>query len=141
MVHQLHLGGRVALPGACDDIPAYLGGLHIAVLSSRAEGMSNALLEYMAAGRAIVATIVGATPELIEHEVHGLLVPPGDPAALGGAIDRLLRDALLRERLGQAARRRAVERFGRQAMVRRFEDFYERLCGVGAIGRGEVSAA
>jgi glycosyltransferase involved in cell wall biosynthesis len=86
----------------------------------------------MAAGRPIVATAVGAAPELLEHEVHGLLVPPDDPGRLADAIDRLLRNPALAWRLGDAARRRALERYGRAAMVRRFEDFYERLCGTKA---------
>jgi len=97
------------------------------VLPSRAEGMSNALLEYMAAGRPIVATAVGGNTELVEHGVHALLVPPDDPGALARAIDRLLADRPLACRMGAAARRRARERFGRESMVRRFEDFYEGL--------------
>jgi glycosyltransferase involved in cell wall biosynthesis len=89
--------------------------------------MSNALLEYMAAGRAIVATAVGAATELIEDGVHGLLVPPGDAARLGDAIARLLADRSSAQRLGEAARRRALEQYSRAAMVQRFEDFYEGL--------------
>src|SRR5947208_2452803 len=77
-----------------------MAGLDVAVLTSRAEGMSNAVLEYMAAGRAVVASAVGAMPELIEDGVHGLLVPPGDDAALAAALDRLLRDPALACRLG-----------------------------------------
>jgi glycosyltransferase involved in cell wall biosynthesis len=121
------LAGRFALPGSVADMPQFLAGLDVAVLSSRAEGMPNAVLEYMAAGRAIVATAVGATPELIADGVHGLLVPPGDAGRLAAGIDRLLRDPALARRLGEAARQRARERYSRTAMVRRFEDFYERL--------------
>jgi glycosyltransferase involved in cell wall biosynthesis len=109
------------------DVPGFLAGLDVAVLPSRAEGMSNAVLEYMAAGRPIVATAVGATPELIADGEHGLLVPPDDPARLADALDRLLRDPDLARRLGAAARRRARDRYGRAAMVRRFEAFYESL--------------
>ena len=109
------------------DVPAFLGGLDVAVLCSRSEGMSNALLEYMAAGRAIVATNVGAAPELIEDGVHGLLVPPDDAGRLAEAIDALLRKPELARRLGDAARQRARDRYGREAMVERFTDFYERL--------------
>jgi glycosyltransferase involved in cell wall biosynthesis len=118
---------QFTLLGAVADVPRFLAGLDVAVLCSRAEGMPNAVLEYMAAGRAIVATAVGATPELIEDGVHGLLVPPGDAASLAGALTRLLRDPDLARRLGAAARRRALKRYSRAAMVRRFEDFYERL--------------
>jgi glycosyltransferase involved in cell wall biosynthesis len=109
------------------DIPAFLASIDVAVLPSRAEGMSNAVLEYMAAGRAIVATDVGGNGRLLQHGVHGLLVPPDDPAALARAIGALLADPELAGRLGTAARQRAREWFSREAMVRRFEDFYEGL--------------
>jgi len=121
------LAGRFTLPGSASDVPGFLAGLDVAVLCSHAEGMSNALLEYMAAGRAIVATAVGAAPELIDDGVHGLLVPPRDAARLANAIARLLDDRELARRLGEAARRRALECFSRAAMMRRFEDFYAGL--------------
>ncbi len=89
--------------------------------------MPNAVLEYMAAARPIVATAVGATPELIRDGVHGLLVPPNDAPALAAAIDRLLTDRDLACRLGEAARERAMKRYSRSAMIRRFEAFYTRL--------------
>jgi glycosyltransferase involved in cell wall biosynthesis len=123
----LGLAGRFTLPGSAADVPGFLAELDVAVLCSHAEGMSNALLEYMAASRAIVATTVGAAPELIEDGVHGLLVPPGDAAWLADAIARLLGDRDLAQRLGAAARRRALEHYSRAAMVRRFENFYEGL--------------
>jgi glycosyltransferase involved in cell wall biosynthesis len=121
------LAGRFVLRGRVDDVPTFLATLHIAVLCSHAEGMSNALLEYMAAGRTIVATAVGAAPDLIADGEHGLLVPPGSAAALAAAIDRLLRCPELAVRLGQAAQSRARRHYTREAMVRRFEDFYEGL--------------
>jgi glycosyltransferase involved in cell wall biosynthesis len=121
------LAERFTLAGSVADIPRFLAGLDVAVLCSRAEGMSNAVLEYMAAGRAVVATAVGATPELIEDGVHGLLVPPDDAVSLARAVGRLLDDPALARRLGEAARRRARARYSREAMVRRFEDFYEGL--------------
>jgi glycosyltransferase involved in cell wall biosynthesis len=134
------LGGRFHLGGATADVPGFLGGLDVAVLASRAEGMSNAVLEYMAAARPVVATAVGATPELIEDGVHGLLVPPGDPAALAEAVGRLLADRELAGRLAGAARRRAEERYARAAMVRRFEAFYTRLVCPGGMAHDGASA-
>jgi glycosyltransferase involved in cell wall biosynthesis len=131
-VHALGLEGRFLLPGAISDVPGFLSGLDVAVLCSRSEGMSNAVLEYMAAGRPIVATAVGGTIELIQDGVTGLLVPPGDFDQLARAIRRLLEDRVLAARLGAAARRRAIERFSREAMVRRFEDFYVSLIGQAA---------
>lgn len=127
MRQATELGSRFVLHGSLQDVPGYLGGIQVAVLSSRAEGMSNAVLEYMAAGRAIVATAVGANPRLIEDGVHGLLVPPNDPAGLAAAIRRLLDDRALAGRLAAAARQRVETEFSRAAMVRRFEAFYEEL--------------
>lgn len=126
-IDQAAMTERFHLPGAEADVPTFLAGLDVAVLPSRAEGMSNAVLEYMAAARPIVATAVGANPELIRHGEDGLLVPPGDPRALAEAIGRLVRDRALARRCGESARRRAVEQYSRAAMVRRFEAFYTRL--------------
>jgi glycosyltransferase involved in cell wall biosynthesis len=99
----------------------------VAVLSSRAEGMPNAVLEYMAAGRPIVSTAVGAAPQLIHDQVHGLLVPPERPDLLAAAICRLLSDPALATRMGAAARERAQTRYSREVMVSAFETFYRRL--------------
>jgi glycosyltransferase involved in cell wall biosynthesis len=118
---------RFHLHGAVADIPGFLAGLDVAALPSRAEGMSNAVLEYMAAARPLVATAVGATPEVVRDGTDGLLVRPGDAPALAAAIARLLRDRALARRLGMSARRRASEHYSRAAMVRRFEDFYTGL--------------
>jgi len=127
LAHAAGLGDRLVLHGSVQDIPGFLAGLDVGVLCSRSEGMPNAVLEYMAAGRAIVATAVGATPQLLQDGVHGLLVPPEDPEALARAVGRLLEDRELASRLGAAARRRASARFSREAMVRRFEMFYLQL--------------
>jgi glycosyltransferase involved in cell wall biosynthesis len=126
-VCQAGLSGRFHLPGSEADVPGFLAGLDVAVQASRAEGMPNAVLEHMAAARPIVATAVGATPELIEDGQQGLLVPPGDAVALADAIGRLLADRALASRLAVAARQRAAQHYSRAAMVRRFEAFYTRL--------------
>jgi L-malate glycosyltransferase len=139
---QLGLAERFQLSGATKAVAEFLAELDIAVLPSRAEGMSNALLEYMAAGRPIVATSVGGNAELIEHGVHGLLVQPENPLALARAMGQLLTDRPLARRLGAAARQRARDRFGREAMVRRFERFYEglpRLNHDSATGQSAIS--
>jgi len=115
------------LTGAVRDVPGFLAGLDVAVLCSHSESMSNALLEYMAAGRAIVATDVGSNSRLVRHEREGLIVPPGNDEALAKAIARLLGDATLARRLGTAARERAASEFSRGAMVRRFEEFFSSL--------------
>ena len=127
LIRECRLEGRFHLLGPVADVPAFLARQDIAVLCSHAEGMSNALLEYMAAGRAVVATAVGAAPRLIADGAEGLLVPPGDGAALAGAVARLVREPELARRLGAAARLRVERDFSRAAMCRRFEDFYRRL--------------
>jgi len=118
---------RLSLDGHVCDVASFLAGLDVAVLTSHAEGLSNAVLEYMAAGRPMVLTAVGGNPELVEDGVHGLLVPPGDPQAVVGAVDRLLRDPVLAARLGSAARSRVIQRNSLDAMVRRHETLYRGL--------------
>jgi glycosyltransferase involved in cell wall biosynthesis len=127
--HQFHLRGIV------DNIPAFLARLDVAVLGSHSESMSNALLEYMA-GRAIVATNVGANRRLIRNEQEGLIVAAGDEAAMESAIRRYLNDGGVAVRLANAARHRAATHFSRTAMVRRFEAFYDSLMRTG-IRRGD----
>jgi len=115
------------LPGSVDDIPNFLSEIDVYVHVSLSEGMPNAVLEAMAAGRPIVATCVGGVPELIQHERTGLIVPPGDVNALAHAISRMIHDRDLANRLGNAAREFVLTRFSRKAMIRRFEEFYQKL--------------
>jgi glycosyltransferase involved in cell wall biosynthesis len=120
------LEGKARLVGSVGDVPGFLAGVDVAVLPSHSESMSNALLEYMAAGRAIVATDVGSNARLVRPGREGLIVPPGDDIALAEAIQRYLQSPPLARDLGTAARHRARE-FSREAMVRRFEDFFVSL--------------
>jgi glycosyltransferase involved in cell wall biosynthesis len=78
----------------------------------------------MAAGRALVATAVGGIPEAVRDGVEALLVPPGDPAALGAALERLATDGELRRRLGESARRRFLERYTVEPMAAAYRDLY-----------------
>ncbi len=127
-LHQeLQLGPHFVLRGPVEDIPAFLRSTEIAVLVSHSEGMSNALLEYMAAGRAIIATDVGANARLIRHRRDGLIIPPNDPQAVVAAIAELMEHPLRAAAYGASARKRAEQLFSRTAMVRRFETFYADL--------------
>ena len=121
---ELDLGDRFVLRGSVGDIPAFLRTIDVAVLPSHSEGMSNALLEYMAAGRAIVATDVGANSRLIADGKQGYIVPPGDEPAMTAAIARYLNQPMRAAAFGSAARRHAQADFSRDAMIKRFEDFY-----------------
>jgi glycosyltransferase involved in cell wall biosynthesis len=79
------------------------------VLPSLQEGMPLALLEAMAAGLPVIATSVGDVPQAVHDGNTGLLVPPADPDALATALNRIITDAALRQRLGPAARTRALD--------------------------------
>jgi glycosyltransferase involved in cell wall biosynthesis len=135
LIAEHGLQNRFQLLGRVSDIPAFLSEVDLAVLCSRSEGCSNALLEYMAAGRAICATAVGGTRQLIEDGVHGLLVPPGDAEQLAGALGRLLDEPTLAGELAAAARERVAHRYDASRRARRYEDLYERLAGTAEAGR------
>ena len=125
---DLGLGETVRFTGAVADVRTALAAMDVFVLPSRAEGMSNALLEAMAAGRPVVATAVGGTLEAVDAERTGILVPPGDPAALAGAAVGLLADPARAAAVAGAAARQVAERFGARQMVARLERLYaERL--------------
>lgn len=126
---ELGLGERFVLRGSVADVAGFLRTVEIAVLPSHSEGMSNALLEYMSAGRAVIATDVGANAKLVEHERSGLIVPPGDEAAVVDAIARYVEKPLRAASYGAAARTRVEAGYSRDAMTRRFEAFYRGLVG------------
>jgi L-malate glycosyltransferase len=124
---RLGLAERVVFTGTRLDVAAILSQATISVAPSLSEGLSNVVLESMAAGVPVVATRVGGTPEILEDGVTGLLVPPCDAPALAGAIGRLLEDETLARRLGEAARERAVTQFSMHHMVRQTEGLYRAL--------------
>jgi glycogen(starch) synthase len=92
-----------------EEVQRLLARAAVVVLPSHREGLPMVLLEAMAHGRAVVATPVGGIPSLVEDGITGLLVPPLDPKALREAIERLLADPELRQRLGEAARAKVSE--------------------------------
>jgi len=97
------------LLGPRDDAAEVIGAADVVVCPSRSEGFPQVPLQAMAAGVPVVATRVGGTPEIVADGVTGLLVPSEDPAALAGALDRLLGDRNLARALGEAGRRRLDE--------------------------------
>lgn len=126
---DLGISASVRFLGDVADVPGFLATLDVAVLCSASEGLSNSVLEYMAAGAPIVATDVGGNRELIEHEHNGLLVSAGSPLALADAVQRLLDDEAWAARLGQNARNVAQQRFSWTSMVQRYEDYFLSLAG------------
>jgi glycosyltransferase involved in cell wall biosynthesis len=126
------LRGRV--PEALGFVPPRDLGDHYAraavvVCPSRREGYGIVAREAMAHGCAVVATAVGGLLDAVEDGVTGLLVPPGNPAALREAVERLLADPSLRRRLGEAARRHAREAFSSEAAAEALVDAYGAASG------------
>jgi glycosyltransferase involved in cell wall biosynthesis len=126
-IDRLALGERVVLLGHVEDTVDVLHALDVYALSSIREGLPNALLEAMAMRLPTVASAVGGVPDLVRDDENGVLVAPGDVGALADALDRMLRDAALRERLGHAARRTIEDRFTLAARVAAEEAIYDRL--------------
>lgn len=137
------LGDRVWLAGERKDIPDVIRAMDVFVLPSRAEGISNTILEAMACGVPVVATEVGGNAELVDHGCTGGLAPPNNSEALAAILERYVKDADLRAKHGLAARERIEANFSIEHMVNSYQDLYMqqlRLAGVesraGLVARG-----
>lgn len=122
------IDSRVDFLGLRDDVQSLLQGAHIFVhpcIWEEAFGLT--LAEALATGCPVVASEIGATPEIVTDRETGLLVPPGDVNALATAVGSLLRDSGIRERLGDGARGRASERFSLDASANAHLDCYEEV--------------
>jgi glycosyltransferase involved in cell wall biosynthesis len=124
---DLGLESHVIFTGFRTDVHEILPEIDITVLPSLSEGLSNALLESMAAGVPTIATRVGGTPEAVEDGVTGLLVPPRDPGSLAQAMALLLENPELARRFGEAGRRRVIALFSIEKMVHQTESLYLKL--------------
>jgi glycosyltransferase involved in cell wall biosynthesis len=121
------IAGRVEFLGLRDDVERVLQEADIYVHPAVwEEAFGLTIAEAMASGCATLATRTGGIPEIVEDGVSGLLVPPGDAAALAAAIRRLLEDPPLRARLSAAGRQRIAEQFTLEASVRGQLDWIER---------------
>lgn len=117
----------VVLAGAREDVPEILRASTLALLPSFTEALPTAMIEAAACGLAAVATDVGGTSEIVEHGRTGLLVPPGQPAALAEAVVALLVDPDRRSRYGAAGRLLAEDRFDHRRWARTLADLYRSL--------------
>jgi colanic acid/amylovoran biosynthesis glycosyltransferase len=136
-IAQLDLQGCVELPGPKPqhEIREHLAAASVFVLSSVVDpdgGMDNlptVIMEAMAAGLPVVSTSIGGIPEMVIQNETGFLVPPGDVTALAGAIEKIISDRLLAQKLGQAGHERAQRLFSIEKNVRE-------LCVLLSAGRG-----
>jgi phosphatidyl-myo-inositol dimannoside synthase len=124
-------GANVKLLGGVShtEVPQLINAADVVVVpsivdrSGRVDATTSTVLEALACGKPLIATTVGGIPEIVTPDINGVLVAPGDPTALAGAIDRLRGDDTLRRALSVEARRFAVERLGWS----RFGDELERV--------------
>jgi glycosyltransferase involved in cell wall biosynthesis len=123
---RLGLGGRVHFTGWWTDVPGAMSDLDVVVLTSRNEGTPVSLIEAGACARPVVATRVGGVPSVVVDGASGILIPPGDPAALTDALRKLLSDSTLRVTLGHAGRVRSRE-FASQRLLADMRGLYDEL--------------
>jgi glycosyltransferase involved in cell wall biosynthesis len=121
---ELGLAEAVRFVGFQSNVPDWLAAADLMVLPSFYEGLPIVAVESLAAARPVVATAVDGTPEVVLDGKTGLTVPPGDAGALSAALCRLLRDADLRQRMGQEGRRWVAENFTRERQIQRTQDLY-----------------
>ena len=127
-IRRAELERCVTIAGFAADLPEVMAALDVGLyVPLESDGMSRVLFEYLAAGRPLIAARTGVVPEILEDGVHALLVPAGDAGALADALDRLLRDATLRTRLGAAGRALVLERYSGTRLAAALEAHYARL--------------
>ena len=126
LVSELGLTDRVVFAGHRDDAPLLLAGMDISVVPSRREAFGRVVVEALHAGTPVVVYRDGGLPELVRHEVEGLVVEPDDVEGLAAALARLAADAALRSRLGANARARAQD-FTHERFVANMTGLYREL--------------
>jgi glycosyltransferase involved in cell wall biosynthesis len=124
---RLGLGDRVAIPGRVSDPVALFQGCRAAVLSTRYEGLPLALVEYMAAGCAAIASDAPGVRDVIQHGRTGWLFPTGDDAALADLLRLVLAGGAEIEAVIARGRAEAPERFASGLMINRYETLFAEL--------------
>lgn len=127
LAHRYDVTDNIEFLGSLDEIPAILSQAKIGVLTSRSEGCSNAILEYMSAGLAVVATNVGGNPELVVEGATGYLVPVAEPKLLADRLGNLLANDNLRREMGRQGRARVESRFSVDRMLAAHVEYYSDL--------------
>lgn len=126
-INVLELSDKIAITGFVENVPEFLSVINIFVQTSTREGLPNALMEAMAMGKAVVATAVGGTSELINDGINGYLVSPKDVNAMCNKVRILINNPVLRSRFGEAAQMTIQQNFSLQTMVEKTQLLYEEL--------------
>jgi glycosyltransferase involved in cell wall biosynthesis/GNAT superfamily N-acetyltransferase len=127
LARTLEIADRVRFLGRTEDVPSLLRTFDVFALTSDLEGHPNALLEAMATGLPCIATRIASVPEALDGGRAGILIAPGDQLELADAVERLAADPALRKKLGEAARQRAVGRYGQEKTIDAYEALYRGL--------------
>lgn len=120
---------RFIFPGSRQEVESIVNLFDVGVLATFTEGISNAIMEYMALGKPVVATAGGGTGEIVLDGQTGFLVKASDPAALAAKIGYLLDHPGEAQAMGQAGRERLIGEFNLQAMTQQFIELYQKLAG------------
>jgi sugar transferase (PEP-CTERM/EpsH1 system associated) len=126
-VRSAHAHDDICFPGKRHDVENWLRRLDVFVLGSRREGISNTILEAMAAGLPVVATRTGGNLELVSNGCTGILVPPESSDALAKALLSYVVDPLSMRRHGANARQRAVEQYSIDRMISNYDELYRSI--------------
>ena len=125
---ELQLSSKIVFAGQRKDVNSLLKLANIFVLPSKErEGLPIALIETMAVGLPVIGTQLGGIPEVIEENVNGLLFAPGNSEELAAAIEKLIGDKTIREKMGRAGRKIYEEKFTVERMVNNIESLYDEL--------------
>ena len=127
VAHELGVADNVHFIGRCTDVPALLAASYACVLTSTAEGFSNSILEYMAAGKPVVATNVGGATESVIDEETGFLVASDDDAAMADRLIDLLNNEEKARQFGTAAKHIVTAKFPQDAQLQNTLDLYNSL--------------
>ncbi len=131
LIAELGCEDRVRLFGFRANVKELYQAFDVFALSSLREGLPNVLLEAMALEVPVVATRIAGVPGLIDHEKNGLLIQPGSVDELTAALERVLLDAELRQRLAKAGRETIVSRYSFAVRMSKIQAIYDRLLGRG----------
>ena len=118
---------KVRFLGFRNDVPDLLSASDFFLLPSLTEGLPLSVLEAMSHGLPVVATNVGGIPELIQEDVHGLLVPPKNQSSLANAIERIITNPILRQEMGRQGASRVQKEFSFNSMMEKYSEKYEQL--------------